>query len=449
VIRLSLHRFTSLTVTLALAVSAASVLVGTTSAEAKTRTAVLHAAASYAKAKKYKVGIAVYDTKTKTLYGSGSYKSTFASESVVKVMIATRLILQGRMHGSTATRAYKMITQSDDGIASSFYGGVGGDGLLPWIKKHYHVPDLGGPPHRSGWWGNTHITAGGLVKFYAKARADKRVGKWLLNAMHHAKKHGSDGTYQFFGLPSATKGAAIKQGWGIDYDDWAHSADFNTTGFVNNDRYAIAILARGPVRTYGTAIGNLLTQTAKRLLPGGSFPTPTPRLVHMSHRTGPIAGKQSVRLRGHDFTGATVVRFGSVRATGLKVLSSTSLTVVTPAHAAGTVSVRIVTDHGTSSVNAHYTYVKPPTLTGADPAAGPLTGGTKVTVTGTDLTGVTSVWFGSRKAASFKQGTPGALTAVAPRVTQEGAVQLKVQTLYGITPLTGAARFTYVAAPST
>jgi hypothetical protein len=40
--------------------------------------------------------------------------------------------------------------------------------------------------------------------------------------------------------------AAIKQGWGQDDDDWTASSDFNSTGFVNGDRYAVAILLTGP-----------------------------------------------------------------------------------------------------------------------------------------------------------------------------------------------------------
>jgi hypothetical protein len=295
------------------------------------------------------MGIAVYDTKTKKLYGSGSYKSTFASESVIKVMIATRLIRQGRMHGSTAKRAYKMITQSDDAIASALYGSVGGDGLINWVKRAYKVPDLGSPPHRAGWWGNTHITAGGLVKLYAKLKQDRRVGPWLLDAMHHARRYGSDGTYQFFGLPSATTHAAVKQGWGIDYDDWSRSADFNTTGFVNGDRYAVAILARGPSRTYGRAIGDALTQAARRLLPGGRFPDPAPAIQHMSHRSGPPSGGQAITVRGVNLAGATAVLFGSTKGTGLRRISSTSLAITAPPHAAGKVSVRVVTSHGTSS----------------------------------------------------------------------------------------------------
>ncbi len=50
------------------------------------------------------------------------------------------------------------------------------------------------------------------------------------------------------------------------------------------------------------------------------------------------------------------------------------------------------------------TWVNVPTVTSISPTAGPLAGGTTVTVTGTNLTGATAVDFGSTPATNF---TPG------------------------------------------
>ena len=428
------------------AVAGAVVLVvGPSSADAATRASVVSAAAAYGPAHGYKVGVAVLDTKTGAFYGSGSYKSTFASESVVKTMIATRILLQGRMHGSTATRAYKMITQSDDTIASSFYGSVGGDGLITWIKNHYHVSDLGSPPHRAGWWGNTHITAAGLVKFYAKVKKDKLVGPWLINAMHHATTHGSDGVYQFFGIPSATTGFAVKQGWGTDYDDWGKSADFNTTGFVNSDRYAVAILGRGPVSTYGSRIGAMLTQTAKRLLPGGHFPDGTPTVTGLSSVTGKTAGGQRVTVHGTDFTHVSYVVFGGYKATALKVVSSSTLQVTTPKHAPARISVRVVTDHGTSSTSTgRFTYIPPATITQVYTAHSPTTGKVLVHVNGSSFVHVSHVYFGSTPGTGLTvSSTTKSLTVLAP-AHAAGTVNIRVVTWYGWSPVSPAAAFTYV-----
>lgn len=222
---------------------------------------------AYATARGESAAVAVLDTRTGKFYGAGPYRAKFASESVVKVFIATRLLLAGRMHGSIERTAYKMITRSDDASASALYGTSGGDGLVPWIARHYRIRNLGSGPSRPGWWGNTHITAQGLVEFYARAKADPRVGPWLLNAMRHATTYGSDGTYQYYGIPAAGPNTfAIKQGWGADGDCFCRAV-FNSTGYVDHGRYAIAMLTTGG--SYGRYAMTTLNGMALRLIPRG------------------------------------------------------------------------------------------------------------------------------------------------------------------------------------
>ena len=204
----------------------------------------------------------------------------------MKTFIAARLLATGQMTGGAESTAWKMITQSDDASANALYGRVGGDGVVNWVASYFHIANLGSPPPRPGWWGGTRITASGLVHFYAAVKRDPRVGPWLFNAMHHAARNGSDGTYQWFGLPSATSGPAVKQGWGFDYGDG--SADVNSTGLVNGDRYAVAILMRGPSRSYLAGISAMQTQAAKILMPGGNIPAPEAHnpVGHVDHAYG-------------------------------------------------------------------------------------------------------------------------------------------------------------------
>jgi hypothetical protein len=229
----------------------------------------ISAAAAYGTSRGYQVGIAVVDTQTGQVWGGGAATTYFASESVVKVFIAAKILVMGQMSGATADTAYKMITQSDDDSADALYGMVGGDSVVTWAASYFHIADLGTPPTRAGWWSNTHITAVGLVQFYSAVKANATVWPWLSDAMAHATTNGSDGTYQYFGIPSATTGWAVKQGWGQDDDDWAASADFNSTGFVNGGRYAVAILVKGPPSGYDVAVPNMLTSIARVLMPGG------------------------------------------------------------------------------------------------------------------------------------------------------------------------------------
>ena len=245
--------------------------VGSGPAQASTATNAANAVA-YAHGHGYRSSIGVLDTQTGAFWGAGDYNSAYASESVMKVFIATRLLLTNQMSGWNETTAYKMITQSDDASANALYGRAGGDGVITWVKQALNIPTLGSPPLRSGWWGGTQINAYGMTLFYKAVRARPNVWNWLGNAMHHATTYGSDGTYQLFGLPSATRGPAIKQGWGGD--NVAGQPAFNSTGVVNGDRYAVVILTQGG--TYGAPISGMVTLEAKLLMPGGRISNDSP-----------------------------------------------------------------------------------------------------------------------------------------------------------------------------
>lgn len=230
------------------------------------------AAVAAANSRGYRSAIGVVDTLNGQFWGSGDYDDQYASESLVKVFIATRLLVTGQMSGWNETTAYKMITQSDDASANALYGRTGGDGVLNWAAREYGIPYLGAPPTRPGWWGGTRITAHGLVVFYNAVAHDPRVWPWLSNAMHHATKFASDGTFQYFGLPSATTSWAVKQGWGADGPQGQPT--FHSTGTVGpGDRFAVAILTQGP--GYGAPIANMVTDEARILLPGGTIRPPT------------------------------------------------------------------------------------------------------------------------------------------------------------------------------
>ncbi|GAB2480291.1 IPT/TIG domain-containing protein [Jatrophihabitans fulvus] len=346
-------------------------------AGAVTRTEAVRAAALYAKNRGYAAAVSVYDTKTGTVYSAGKSRTGFASESLIKVWIAARLIHQGRLHGSTSSAAWKMITQSDDGIASSLYGSVGGDSLDSWVKSFYKVPTLGSGPLRPGWWGSFRVTSDGLVRLYAKLKKDKKVWPWLSKAMHAHTTYGSDGFYQAFGLPQASSNVAVKQGWGSDYSYSVSNASMNSTGFVNNDRYAVAILARGPGSSYGSRLGGIISQMAKRLLPGKWFPQPIPRAYTLSRGSGPQTGGTTVTIKGSYFYYVTKVTFGATAAR-FTVLSPNSIRVVAPRHGTGRVYVQVWTTHGRSlqyRAGPVYTYTASPAIA-AKRTAGTSTGGT-------------------------------------------------------------------------
>jgi hypothetical protein len=82
-----------------------------------------------------------------------------------------------------------------------------------------------------------------------------------------------------------------------------------------------------------------------------------PQLTSFTPSSGPVAGGTSVTLTGTAFPGGAVVRFGGIDAT-VASLSSTSIVATTPAHAAGTVDVRVVDPSTglTGLADASFTY---------------------------------------------------------------------------------------------
>ena len=89
----------------------------------------------------------------------------------------------------------------------------------------------------------------------------------------------------------------------------------------------------------------------------------------------------------------------------------------------------------------------PPTVTNVNPNTGPTSGGTSVTITGTNFSDATAVRFGSNAAGSFTVDSATQITATSPAGV--GTVDVTVTTEEGGTsPNSTADQFTYVPAPT-
>jgi hypothetical protein len=151
-----------------------------------------------------------------------------------------------------------------------------------------------------------------------------------------------------------------------------------------------------------------------------------PVLSGVSPGQGPVSGGTTVTLTGSGFTGATAVKFGSVPAVSFSVVSASQITAVAPPESAGPVQITVTGPGGTSN-GVTYFYVGIPTLSAVDPGQGPASGGTAVTLTGTNLLGATAVKFGTVNATSFTVVSAIQINAVAPPGSA-GAVQVTVTT---------------------
>lgn len=134
-------------------------------------------------------------------------------------------------------------------------------------------------------------------------------------------------------------------------------------------------------------------------LPGGTFMNGVvqvaapPTLASVNPVAGSIAGGTSVTLTGTNFLGPCTVDFGGAAGTAVAVLSSTTITVTTPAHAAGPATVTVNCGGGGASLPGGFTFNNAPTITSFNPASG--LPGTTVTITGTGFQSGATVSFGS------------------------------------------------------
>jgi alpha-tubulin suppressor-like RCC1 family protein len=120
---------------------------------------------------------------------------------------------------------------------------------------------------------------------------------------------------------------------------------------------------------------------------------------------GPLAGGTLVAVEGADLSGATEVLFGSERAPVVDELQDSRLVVRAPAtELAGPVDVRVVTPAGPSQAPSgpwpvgtadQFVYGQVPVVAALSPSRGASAGRSEVTITGTNLSGATSIDWGA------------------------------------------------------
>ena len=111
-----------------------------------------------------------------------------------------------------------------------------------------------------------------------------------------------------------------------------------------------------------------------------------PSVTGISPAAGTTNGGDVVTITGTGFVvGSTTVAFGAGAGTSVSCTSTTSCSATSPAGSAGVVDLTVTTAGGTSTISSadHFTYDATPSVTAVSPAAGPIAGGTVVTVSGT------------------------------------------------------------------
>ncbi|MGA2621849.1 MAG: IPT/TIG domain-containing protein, partial [Thermoguttaceae bacterium] len=176
-----------------------------------------------------------------------------------------------------------------------------------------------------------------------------------------------------------------------------------------------------------------------------------PTVTSVSPSSGPLPGGTQVTITGTNLgtLDTVTVLFGGIAA-GLYSDDGTTIVLLSPAGAAaGPVDVTVSTQDGTSAINLNdeFTYLAIPTVTSVSPSSGPLSGGTQVTITGTNLGTLDRavVLFGGISAGLPYSDDGTTIVLLSPAGAAAGPVDVTVSDYYGTSATTPADQFTYTA----
>ena len=164
--------------------------------------------------------------------------------------------------------------------------------------------------------------------------------------------------------------------------------------------------------------------------------------------TGPTSGGTAVKIEGAGFVSGTTVKFGTLDAASVQVVSTTELRAVTPPGPfdfANTRAVNVlVTNPDGATAQKTFTWVLPaPSIASVAPTLGTRSGGTLVTIRGAGFSTAVpaNVTFGGAPATNVTVVDAVTLTARTP-AHATGAVDLAITTSKGSATSAGAFRFT-------
>ncbi len=172
----------------------------------------------------------------------------------------------------------------------------------------------------------------------------------------------------------------------------------------------------------GGAVNVVVTNTDGQSdsLPNGYSYTagnPAPKVNSIAPGSGPTSGGTAVTITGTGFLTGAAVSIGGAAATNVNVVTGTSITATTTAHAAGAASVVVTnSDAQSSTLSNAYSYVlsPAPAVTSITPNAGATNGGTPLTITGANFQSGATVSFGGTAATGINVNSSTSISATAP-----------------------------------
>ncbi len=252
--------------------------------------------------------------------------------------------------------------------------------------------------------------------------------------------------FSSFGSPTVSFGGVPATNVHVNWDgELTAQAPADPAGTAKDSVVVTVTTPGGTSNTSGTVGVNEFTYA----------PTNAPTITSVSPNSGPLTGgSQTVTITGTNLCGLTcnpvTIDFGGTQWSVGSFSDDSSHIVVTGIPAAlhtGTIDVSVTTDSGTSAISAadQYTYtaISAPTVTSVSPSMGSESGGTPVTIAGTNFDGIGSVTFGGTEAESFSVNPAGtSISAIAPPGVL-GTVDVVVTAEGGTSAINASDEFTY------
>lgn len=147
---------------------------------------------------------------------------------------------------------------------------------------------------------------------------------------------------------------------------------------------------------------------------GYTYQLPAPRVDAVDPVEGSAAGGTPVTITGSNFRTGATMSIGGVAATAVSVVSSSTITAVTPLHAEGLANITITnSDNQSHTLAGAFNYIGlPPVITSVAPVFGPATGGTTITITGSGFKAGAVVTLGGIAATGINVVSATTITAV-------------------------------------
>ncbi len=156
---------------------------------------------------------------------------------------------------------------------------------------------------------------------------------------------------------------------------------------------------------------------------------------------GPSDGGTIVAITGTGFIADTSVRFGDGSAVDATVIDGSHLVVTTPPLMRDVYSVMVSNLNGTFTIENAFATFDPVGVHAIEPFAGPLAGGTPITILGAGFVDPTELMLGTQILAAtgnISETELAATTILAPGGTLEGAVDVKTTNVNGTDTLENA-----------